>query len=169
MKKKGIQKLSIKDVMEKAHLTRGSFYIYFKNKADMVLRAFKWSVGRSNEGIKNYINHNAKDKDNTYTDFMEFYLSSLHRDEVGAGVPIAALAKDFGREDLGKPREFAKMLSFLFEEKRALLKRERKTITREECIGITSTYIGTLILSRACKDTELSEEILKSSKKYLLK
>lgn len=164
----GISGLSINTLMDSVGLTRGSFYVYFKNKSEMISIAFKDSVEKSNEYIKTYLEKNAKNQNDTYEDFINLYLSDFHRANVRKGCPISALSSDFAKANLKQRREFANMLSGLFESRRNLIKLDGRTIEREQWIGITSTYIGSLILSRATKDTELSQEILNASKNFLL-
>ncbi len=167
LKTNGINNISINKVMDEVGLTRGSFYVYFKNKGDMVLKAFKWSVHKSNDDVKNMLIHNGKDLENSLDEFIDFYLSSKHRDSIAQGCPIAALSRDFGSENKKTRNEFSKMLDFLFEERRTFLKSNNDPIARERWIGITSTYIGALTLSRATRGTELSEEILAAGRKYI--
>ncbi len=169
LRQKGIKQLSINEVMATAKLTRGSFYVYFKNKKDMVLKCFKHSINEANEKVKVTLDAKNTESKSLLNDFLDFYLSPFHRDKVGEGCPIAALSREFSQEDSKLRYEFSNLLSKQFEQRRQLLTHEGKIIPREEWIGITSSYIGGIILSRACKGEPLSEEILKATKEFIIK
>ncbi len=167
IKTRGFIKLSIEEVMAKANLTRGSFYVYFKNKAQLISKAFSYSVEESNKNIKSHLDKIDSDPDDCLNDFLEFYLSSFHSKNTDIGCPIAALSRDFSLANKNQRDDYSRMLSGLFESRRRLLKSSGKVIDRDKWIAITASYVGAITLSRASSGTDLSEEILESTKKFL--
>lgn len=150
--------------MDAAHLTRGSFYAYFKNKDDMILQSLAWMVEDSNRKVRSQIG-----AANPLQDFFNFYLSSEHKDNLEDGCPVAALSRDLS---ISKPhfrRAFANFLSSIIDDRRNLFSQSGLPISRQDWIGYLSTYVGALVLSRACAGSLISDEILKAARINLRK
>ncbi len=167
LRQQGMRRLSVESVMNSIGLTRGSFYVYFKNKKDMIMQAFKYAVNFSNHHIEDYLSKHAQDPQHTFDTFINFYLSEQHRDTSEGGCPISALAQDFSSATPEEKRLFAEQLSFLFESRRRLIKKHDHILTREEWIGVTCVNVGALILSRATEGTQISDEILSAARNFL--
>lgn len=167
LKVKGIKETSIGDVMTGAGLTHGSFYAHFKDKNDLVLKASRHMIDQANAAVVNQLNSSQIESEKWFRAFLEFYLSPQHVKNVADGCPVAAMAREIGKAKTGLRRSFADLLSKTVEERRRLLATDRDPIERSEWIGIMSTYVGALILSRACQGEPISEEILKASKAFL--
>lgn len=167
LKKNGIEAVSIDEVMDAVGLTRGSFYAYFKSKDDMILKAAAWSIQSSNQVVRSQLAQ-IQDTDNLLTQFIAFYLSPAHVQNVADGCPVAALSRDISRSKAPLRHNFTNLLSETIEDRRNLMSKIGKAIEREKWIGIMSAYVGALILSRACQGSPLSDEILNSTKKFIL-
>lgn len=169
-KKNGLRDTSIDEVMAGAGLTRGSFYSYFKNKTDLAIRALRWSINKSHlaveETLKEHSNNSAPDELQV---FLNHYLSHEHRDNIESGCPVAALSRDFGKETLAARKEFALILNETIEQRRSLLRCRGTELSRDEWMGVMCTYVGSLIIARACRGSDLSNEVLSNANMFLEK
>jgi len=168
IKTKGFRATSIDEVMAKGKLTRGSFYAYFKSKDDMILKSLAWMVDQSHEKIKTQLVKIEEPGEIKFSAFIDFYLSPNHREQVGEGCPIAALSRDISLSPLRFRQEFANLLSATIDNRRALASSKTHMVTRKRWMSLMSTYVGALILSRACAGTDLSNEILNVAHDYLV-
>jgi TetR/AcrR family transcriptional repressor of nem operon len=156
--------------MAGAGLTRGSFYSYFKNKTDLTIKALKWSIHKSHLMVKSAISQSSTSVEHDELQiFLNHYLSPQHRDAIADGCPVAALSRDFAKETLAARKEFATILNETIEERRSLLKCNGLELTRDEWMGVMCTYVGSIIISRACRGTDLSDEVLLNAKGFLNK
>ena len=64
---------------------------------------------------------------------------------------------------------FSEKLEELMTHRLTVFQDKKTAAARERMVAMMSTYVGALILSRATRGTKLSDEILESSKKFLLK
>ena len=90
MREQGIEGASIANVMKEAGLTHGAFYSHFENKEELACAAFRhaidstqkpWFGRQRQESFAERLRRMARS-----------YLSRRHRDEVGEGCAISALA-----------------------------------------------------------------------------
>jgi TetR/AcrR family transcriptional repressor of nem operon len=169
LKVRGVEATSIDEVMASAGLTRGSFYAYFKSKDHMVSESLKFMMNETNERVKHQISSLGMTQENKLSSFLDFYLSEFHRDKVAEGCPVSALSRDLSQASENLRREFAKLLSHTIDDRRSFFSTDDVPIPRSEWIGIMSTYVGALVLSRACAGDNLSREILDGAKNILMK
>jgi TetR/AcrR family transcriptional regulator, transcriptional repressor for nem operon len=162
----GFEGTSIDGVMSEAGLTRGSFYAYFDDKDDLVLSALKWAIERSHTQVSERIPSNIPAEAKLQA-FLKIYLSPQHREMVADGCPVAALSRDISQSSVKFRKEFAQCLSETIDHRRRLVGPEHKPIPREKWMAVMSSYIGALLLSRACEGTRLSDEISQATFDFL--
>ena len=158
-REQGVDAVSVAQVMKAAGLTHGGFYGHFKSKADLVCQAVEQMVAHE-EPLP------------SFAAFAESYLSADHWDNAGEGCPTAALSLEFRHQSpearcaLTKAIEaqLARIAQTLGKEAGQDLSGEE---LRRQAIGKWSAMVGALIMARAVSDTELSEEILTSTREFL--
>ena len=89
LRERGIEGLSVADLMQAAGLTHGGFYRHFASKDAFVCEATDAAFG----GVAGMRNAAAPDSSagEQLAAFSDFYLSQAHCGEPGIGCPIAAM------------------------------------------------------------------------------
>jgi TetR/AcrR family transcriptional repressor of nem operon len=157
-RERGVQQVSVADLMAAAGLTHGGFYKRFASKEALVAEA----VGQAFAERAAQLDKLAAGEDHPSArrDFVEAYLSSEHRDNPGAGCPAAALGADVAREDVaGGAREpYADGIE-----------RYARWMAGDggEDLAAVSMLVGALVLARATSGTPLSDRILTAARESL--
>ena len=161
----GPHRVGVAAVMGKAGLTHGGFYAHFDSKDDLVAAAIgqMFDEARSNWDRLTA----AKDPAGALGAYIDFYLSTAHRDAISAGCPIPILAPELRR--LAKPArdQFAAGVGRLRERLRSQLAVLGVANAEAEASSMLAELIGALALSRAEPDAGRSDAILDVSKARL--
>ena len=161
LRERGIKASSVADVMKGADLTVGGFYGHFASKEQLfvatIQRAAQGAWGRLLSAAKG-----ATPRARALS-VVGRYLSRSHRDNADTGCLLPNVAAEVARE--GEPfrgalaleiehfiRSFAELL-------------EPGAERREQAVGMIALMYGALSLSRAMRDTPLSDEFLRSAKR----
>jgi TetR/AcrR family transcriptional regulator, transcriptional repressor for nem operon len=169
LREKGLEGISIADLMKEAGLTVGGFYKHFESRDDLVAEAIESTLGSWQTKIEAAAVAGQRP---TFRDLAENYLSLAHRDAPGQGCVISALVCDIARSG-DKSRELLtkqirnniELISGFLEKKTGST--EAAGSTRAEAILAISAMVGALSLSRAVSDDALSREILTSVARLL--
>lgn len=163
----GPHRVGVADVMRNAGLTHGGFYAHFESKDDLVAAAigqmFEQSRTRFLNEVKDYPPARAL---NAYVDF---YLSTAHRDARTTGCPIPALAADLPRLDRAARTRFAAGVASLT---RAVAERiEQLGRAEPEALArsVVAEMVGALSLARAEPDEQKSDQMLADSREMVKK
>jgi TetR/AcrR family transcriptional repressor of nem operon len=146
-RERGVDAVSVADVMAAAGLTHGGFYKQFASKEALVA-----------EAVEAAFNQQQADRMNTdRASFLDAYLSPRHRDHPGLGCPAAGLASDVAHEGPDGPaREpFAE----------AIERYARWLAGGDgEDLATLSLLVGALTLARATAGTPVSDRILAAAR-----
>ncbi|WP_212812976.1 TetR/AcrR family transcriptional regulator [Erwinia rhapontici] len=152
-RERGYDGVGVAELMSAAGLTHGGFYKHFGSKADLMAEAMSCGFTRSAESTAGVNREN----------FIEYYLSRQHRDEMGKGCVMSALGTDTARQSESIKATFAAGI----ERQLAVLGNENGS--RAELIDTIAHLVGALVLSRACPDdSALADEILDVCRTRLL-
>jgi TetR/AcrR family transcriptional repressor of nem operon len=158
-RERGVNGISVADLMKSIGLTTGGFYKQFPSKEALVAEATQAAFGDLDLLLAQFDTAHA-DHDTARGALVDFYLSAEHRDQPGTGCPTAGFAGDIAREPTtGQAREpyaagvqdFAAWLS----------------TDTDDGLATVATLVGAILLARATTGTELSERILESTRKAL--
>lgn len=166
LKTQGIKGTSVQAVMGDANLTHGAFYTYFDDKDHMVAESLRWAVDQSHHRVQAMLPPAANARERL-AGFLRFYLSPQHRDAVAEGCPIASLSRDFAQASPKFRHEFAKGMAETIEHRRKLFSAPGAPLSRETWMAAMSTYVGALVLSRACEGEPLSDQFLEAAHNFL--
>lgn len=167
-REKGINGVSVADVMAAAGLTHGGFYGHFESKdalaAAACAKAFEESARRwatRTEGQPDP--HAARQA------IVDGYLTPKNRDQAGQSCPIATFAGDVGREEEGKPvrQAYLSGIRTAIDTLTALNQDKSSLAAREQAMVQLSTLVGALLLARATRGDGLSDELLAAARKAL--
>jgi TetR/AcrR family transcriptional repressor of nem operon len=139
----GVAQVSVADVMAGAGLTHGGFYKHFTSKDALAVEALTQGLAEIAERLARI---GQPGDESGWASFLDYYLSSDHRDSPGDGCPVAGFARDMPGTDADLAATYAAGVASLADK-----------------LGGTaamSTAVGALILARATAGTELSDRIL---------
>ena len=157
-KTKGIDNVSVADLMNAAGFTHGGFYNHFGSKAELAIATIRYAFERSLSELSGMSATTTGDVVPLAKRLAD-YLTPAHRDEPSGGCPTGSLPVDVGRQAAGTQRAFADGLEGYVTLIEGIFPGQHK---REAAIATLSTLVGAIILSRAVRDGDpgLSNEIL---------
>lgn len=157
-REKGIENVSVADVMQGASMTHGGFYKHFSSKATLASEACAGAYGQVEKARTTWRDEAGH---RTLAPFVHNYLSVLHRDNPGHGCPIAALAADVARapDNSHLQAEYVQGLKAVAAELSTCL--EQSDHAKEHLpLGILATLVGALVIARATKGNSISDQVL---------
>ncbi|MED5617822.1 TetR/AcrR family transcriptional regulator [Ideonella sp. BN130291] len=173
-RERGFTGVGVADITREAGLTHGGLYRHFESKDALAAQAcecaFEWTLSE----LQTPDADAGADAGGFLRAGVANYLSPQHRDSVGQGCPVAALAADAARETGAIADAFAQGIGRYM----ALFARRRPDDTeaaqiepedRVRAIAMLSTMVGGLILARATARglPALSDEILATLRHHL--
>jgi TetR/AcrR family transcriptional repressor of nem operon len=167
MRERGINGVSVAELMGAAGLTHGGFYGHFASKEDLAgeacAHAFAESVARWKARAAQ------PDARAALRTLIEAYLSTRTRDDAGRSCPTVALACDVAREPIGSPvrAAFRAGTEQLIEVLSTLQGGADPAADRRAALAQFSTLVGALVLARATSGAEISDEILRAAREQL--
>lgn len=169
-REKGLNGVSVADLMAAASLTHGGFYGHFASKDGLAAvacgKAFEQSSSRWTQRFAALPDAAARRRS-----YVENYLSPSNRDRPGNGCAAAALAVDVAREPLDRPVRAAYLdgLKSMVQRVTSIAPGNRDADeVRPQALVEMATLVGALVLARATRGEPLSDEILQSVRTHLL-
>jgi TetR/AcrR family transcriptional repressor of nem operon len=159
-RERGFDGIGLNDLMQAAGLTRGGFYGHFESKDDLAAQATRRALQANREQWK-------KQTDRGLAAWVKAYLSDAHRDHIGAGCGLVALAGDAARGAPAVQEVFAEGVENLVSALQAQMPAADAAERREQALVMLSTLVGALLLSRAVGETGLSRELRDAARKRL--
>jgi TetR/AcrR family transcriptional regulator, transcriptional repressor for nem operon len=157
-RERGLEGLSVADLMKEAELTVGGFYKHFDSREALVHEAVGAAMAESEARV---------DARQSLAEGVDAYLSAAHRDNPGAGCPIASLSCDAGRATSETRALFTERIERRLRSLAKHIDASDGTTDRAGAIVTLSTLVGALSLARAVSDEGLSEEILETARVFL--
>jgi AcrR family transcriptional regulator len=156
-RKDGINGVGLADLMAEAGLTHGGFYSHFASKEDLVQAAMEEASSRSAQRFSQRIEEGGLEA------WIRSYLRTGHRDHPERGCAVAALASELARHPKSTRQGFTeRLVKFTAAIQSHLPSTMTPARKREIAVGIFSTLIGALQMSRAVNNPRLSDEILEA-------
>lgn len=162
-RERGIDAVSVSEVMRAADMTHGAFPSHFGSKDELASAAIEAAMEQTGASLDAAFADPATAK----AAFLDRYLGARHRDNRGTGCPMAALAIEIGRRDADRPT-LSRYVSRLVERVVDGFRWGRRSAKRDQAILMTAAMVGAVILARAVDDQELSDEILDATRRQLL-
>ena len=155
-REKGVAAVGLAGIMTDAGLTNGAFYAHFDSKEDLV-REVLASPGKRNEMWQAAV-ESGEGLEST----IRRYLSASHRDNPGRGCPTSALVAEVARHPKATRDAFTGKVADIIGLIAGHLQSPAESERRQKAVAIYGLMVGTLQLSRAVNDKQLSNEILQS-------
>jgi TetR/AcrR family transcriptional repressor of nem operon len=165
-KERGIDGISLADLMKELELTHGGFYKHFSSRDELVAEALQLALDDSGQAMSERLL--AADK-REIAAFVDFYLDEAHRDGRAAGCAVAALAGDAPRKSADVQAQFRKHIEGNLKNlSEALPPGASAGDARATSILVLSALYGALIMARAVGDSPLSREVLRTVRRQVL-
>ncbi len=165
-KERGVDGISLSDLMKDLKLTHGGFYRHFDSRDELVTEALELALAQSGQSMRERLLGGGKPN---IAAFVDFYLDEAHRDGRAGGCAVAALAGDAPRKSADVQAQFRKQIERNLETlSEALRAGGSADDSRATALLILSALYGALIMARAVGDSPLSSEVLRSVRKRVL-
>ncbi|HXG64257.1 MAG TPA: TetR/AcrR family transcriptional regulator [Blastocatellia bacterium] len=162
----GYDGVGVDAIMNEVGLTAGGFYAHFDSKETLFAEAMGTALDESNLLLA------AKRPGITGMDALRnvvySYLSRTHRDMVSAGCPLPAVTPDVARSSDATRECYEQRLRHYLSEIEGLLP-EGASPARDRALALVAQCVGGLMLSRAVKDENFSNQILKACRQAAMK
>jgi TetR/AcrR family transcriptional regulator, transcriptional repressor for nem operon len=161
----GPHRVGVAGVMAKAGLTHGGFYAHFASKDELILAA----IDTMFDSGRNRLANETRDRKPAagLAAYVDFYLSAKHRDALGSGCPMAALASDLPRLDHAARLRFADGGRTLVDALAALLEQCGRPDAHGDASSMFAEMLGALSLARAETDPARSDAFLARSRESI--
>jgi TetR/AcrR family transcriptional repressor of nem operon len=145
----------VAEIMSEAGLTHGGFYKHFDSRDDLVAEALDAAIEQGLDGFREA----TADAEDPLAALVDWYLSTDHREDPGAGCPVVALGADVARSGDRVRAAYRGQVERYIADTESLLPDGEDT--RRRAIAAVSSMVGALLISRAIDDKDLAEEILR--------
>jgi TetR/AcrR family transcriptional repressor of nem operon len=164
IRKGGLESVSIAELMKAANLTHGGFYGHFPSRAALIAASLDRALER---GEAAFTAAQPARGGATVKSIVNRYLSPAHRDSIGEGCAIAALAGDVGRSEDKEVRDcMAERLEDSFESMAQAMGGGPEA--EQAALTAWCAMVGAISLSRVFRGTDRSDEILRTARQSIL-
>jgi TetR/AcrR family transcriptional repressor of nem operon len=161
---KGLDGLSVAELMSAAGLTHGGFYSHFASREALVTEALDRAFDDARHDL--FQEFDPK-QDNAIEAFIGTYLSPMHRDDPGRGCVLATLSTDVQHSDEETRALYTRRFKTYVDEVAALIGGDDRQDSQAEAMAILSTLAGAVVISRALNNDSLSRKVLKNARTRL--
>jgi TetR/AcrR family transcriptional regulator, transcriptional repressor for nem operon len=154
-RQRGLDGVSVAQIMVSVGLTHGAFYGYFKSKEDLVAQMLTALLLPGPEG--------SSEVPDDFSTYASAYLSEKHRNDPAGGCPYAALGSEIVRAPKAVRTVMTKAVTHRIQKLSASAPGATAAKKRRSAIAGWSAMIGAVLLSRIVDDPRLSDEILKET------
>jgi len=155
-KRDGIDGSGVATLMKDAGLTNGAFYAHFASKDSLVAIA----IGDQLHTLHDNIVALAEPGRAGLEQIVRWYLSPQHRDNTGDGCPNAALLDEIGRCGEATRQAYTEGVLVVIDGLAARMAPDDPPSARVKALSLLGLMAGTLQLSRALADRQLSDDLL---------
>ncbi|MCS3431487.1 TetR/AcrR family transcriptional regulator [Klebsiella sp. BIGb0407] len=162
-RERGLDGVSLKDIMSAAGLTHGGFYGHFSSKDELEALACEQAFENSRAVF-------AEQVPGDFSQLVERYLSPDHRDRPASGCTVAALATDIQRKGQDKPvyKTYISGVKDMAEHIKNIQDSSSDSAMTDKHLMQFALMAGALMLSRATRGDDISERFLTAAKTALL-
>ncbi len=154
----------VAEIMASAGLTHGGFYKHFRSRDELVAEAAARTYAESEAAAQRVMDG----ADDPLAAFVDWYLSSEHRDDPGSGCSVVALGNDVARGSDVVRSAYTEQVGRYVAHLDELLGTAAAQRPSAAARVALSTLAGALLVARAVDDPELSDRILSDARAALL-
>jgi TetR/AcrR family transcriptional regulator, transcriptional repressor for nem operon len=168
LRERGIEGIGVDALAEAAGLTHGAVYSHFGGKDDLaaaaVARAFSDSASEWQAA-----GERGESGTGAFNELVRHYVSRIHRDDPSHGCAMAAIGPDARRHGRKVRRAFSEGAIRSIEIVAAACEGATADQRREQAIAVLAAMVGAIVIARAVEDRELSDRILLTVRRKLMK
>lgn len=166
-RERGLNGVSVNDLMAAVGLTHGGFYGHFASKDELAAIASRRAAAESGQRWEALSSQPGK---HTLQTLVDSYLDVKHRDCPAEGCVVTALAADVAREGADKPvhQAYLSGAKSMLARLESLSPLEDEQQRHQQALAQMAMLVGALTLARATRDDALSEEFLNAARQALL-
>jgi TetR/AcrR family transcriptional repressor of nem operon len=166
-RERGLNGVSVNDLMAAVGLTHGGFYGHFASKDELVAVASRRAAEESDQRWEALSSQPGK---HTLQTLIDGYLSVKHRDCPAEGCVVTALAADVAREGADKPvhQAYLSGAKSMLARLESLSSLEDEQQRQQQALAQMAMLVGALTLARATRGDALSEQFLNAARQALL-
>ena len=169
IRRDGIDRLAVAELMKEAGLTHGGFYRHFESREQLVAEAAQRALTQGSEWT---IASGKLGGPRGYTALVDGYLSTWHRDHPESGCGVAGVAADAARAGGPARGSYTRQVKECLAVIADLTGNPDRQIGEREAGLTLSVLVGAISMARAVDDPDLSEQILTHAaaalKQYIL-
>lgn len=154
-KSDGIDGSGIATLVADAGLTNGAFYGHFSSKDDLVASVVTQQL-EDQVAVVNSLPAGLA----SVEQYLRYYLSPAHRDDLAGGCPSAALLDEIGRCDPAVREAYTEGATAMIRAIARHLDDGDPERTERRAMGLFSLLVGSLQAARAVTDPDLSDRML---------
>ena len=163
----GPDNISVATLMAKVGLTHGGFYAHFKSKDDLVAEAITYML---EERIKAFEkSFKGEDLSKALANYIDSYLSPMHRDARDKGCAVTALNGDVARMSNDTKARFELGIQLTINILSDVLSKLHKADPKELASSVLTEMVGALAVSRTLLNSELSAWVLNNTRSSVKK
>jgi TetR/AcrR family transcriptional repressor of nem operon len=148
-------------------LTHGAVYSQFESKEALAAEAIRVALSRWRRAWQRAAD--GKRPSVAFRSIVTGYLSAEHRDAPARGCVVAALGPSVARQPRKVRAAFTAELKDAVDFLAALVPGDDPSRRHEDALSAFACMVGALILARAVDDTRLSDRILESATKRVIR
>ncbi|SOY61391.1 TetR/AcrR family transcriptional regulator [Cupriavidus taiwanensis] len=169
-RERGLNGVSVAELMAGAGLTHGGFYGHFASKDALAAQACKRAFEESTARWERRLARAGGDRKAMLANLVEPYLTAAHCAHPGVGCAAAALAVDVAREPAGKPvrQAYAEGLRTMIDDMAQTVASDDPQQRHDQALVRMALLVGALTLARATEGDPLSDEMLNAVRAHLL-
>jgi TetR/AcrR family transcriptional regulator, transcriptional repressor for nem operon len=156
LKRDGIDGSGVATLMKDAGLTNGAFYRHFESKDNLVAEAITDQLHTLHANIV----EQAEPGRAGLEQIVRWYLSAEHRDNPVDGCPNAALLDEIARSEEATRQAYTEGVLVVIDGLAARMASDDSPSARVKALSLLGLMAGTLQLSRALADRQLSDDLL---------
>lgn len=169
-RERGLNGVSVAELMAGAGLTHGGFYGHFASKDALAAQACKRAFEESTARWERRLARAGGDRKAMLANLVEPYLTAAHCANPGIGCAAAALAVDVAREPTGKPvrQAYAEGLRTMIDGMAQTVASDDPRERHDQALVRMALLVGALALARATEGDPLSDQMLSAVRAHLL-
>jgi len=163
-RERGIDGVGLRDIMKRAGMTRGGFYFHFTDKDSLFNEATRDAALTS---VATYVSiAESAPEGQKLQAFINFYLSTEHRDQPEGGCMISVLGGEVGRANLKQRTAFTNSIGVILDRIAKYVPGESEAERRRKAGLLMASMAGVLMVSRVLSDLSRSDALLAAARAF---
>ncbi|MFE7890483.1 TetR/AcrR family transcriptional regulator [Streptomyces sp. NPDC057412] len=157
IRKDGVDRPGVAELMQEAGLTHGGFYKHFGSRDDLITQAAAFALAEGTAKMERSARKNTQD---ARAGLIDAYLAKQHRDGPATGCALVTLGAAAGRGDQQIKQAYEKQVRTYLDLIAGL--DEDAEDPQGEAMLTLSALVGAVLISRAVADQEFSDDLLET-------